>query len=92
MATPKKPKTKARPKLEQTSPVTQFKIPCGYEYAVSPIELASDTAFKPEEVTVDNTLEAATVGKDHIAVRNSGCDETFIIHKDTLKELAEAAG
>lgn len=86
-----KRKAKAEPKLVKTAPVTQFKIPARYQWGSSPLEVVSEsTEADIKKQAADVTLEGAVIG-DFVAVRNEGCDETFILHRDVLKELAEAA-
>jgi len=87
-----KPKAKAEAKLETTKPVTQFRIPSRYEYAESPLEIASRKNAEKEikAEASDTYLEGVVIG-EFVAVRNEGCDETFIIHKDVLRALADAA-
>lgn len=89
---PKRATKKAEPKLEKTAPVTQFRIPSRYEYAEAPLEIASrkDAEKSIKDEKPNTYLEGVVVG-EFVAVRNEGCDETFIIHKDVLRELAEAA-
>lgn len=85
-------KVKAEPKLEKTAPVTQFKIPARYKWAETPLGIASQANAEAElrKLTADTFLEGVVVG-DFVAVRNQDCDETFILHKDVLRELAEAS-
>jgi hypothetical protein len=92
MAEPKKRKTKAEPKLEKVAPVTQFKIPARYEWGTSPLEIVSEAKAEDniKAKSPDTTLEGAIVG-DFVVVRNQDCDETFILHKDVLKELLDEA-
>lgn len=87
----KKPKAKkaAEPKLQVQTPVTQIKIPARYEYGGNLVTIATDNTekdiagFTPDAAT----LNAVAIG-DFLAVQNDGCDETFILHKDVLNELA----
>lgn len=90
MAEKAKRRPKAEPKLVRTAPVTQFKIPARYQYGFSPLEVVSEsTEAEIKKRAADVMLEGAVIG-DFVAVRNEGCDETFILHKDVLKELVEA--
>lgn len=90
---PKRKKAKAEAKLEVVAPVTQFKIPTRYIWGESPLEIASnaDAPKTLKALTPDTHLEGTVIG-DFVVVRNDGCDETFILHKDVVKELAEQAG
>jgi hypothetical protein len=78
--------------LESSPAVTRLVIPCRYEYAVSPLEMATDYSAKEIKAKAcDTVLKAAVVG-DFVGVQNSDCDDLFIIHKDVLRELADKAG
>ncbi len=90
---PKPKKTKVEPKLVKTTPVTQFKIPARYVWGESPLELAgaNDAEKTIKAKKPDANLQGTVVG-EFVCIRNEDCDETFIIHKDVLAELALAAG
>jgi hypothetical protein len=86
----KKPKTKkAEPKLQVQTPVTQIKIPARHEYERNLVTIATDNTEKDIAGFTPNaaTLNAVAIG-DFLAVQNDGCNETFILHKDVLNELA----
>lgn len=91
MATAKTPEAKKEAQLEILTPVTQFKIPCRYQYGESPLELASASGAGKtlKERSITAHLEGVIID-DFLVVRNEDCDEIFVIHKDVLKELVEA--
>lgn len=86
-----KPKAKAEKKLEIRNVVQTFKIPARYEWGETLADIA--TGYTDEQIAkkaTDQTLNAAVLGENFVAVQNENCDEVFIIHKDVLKELVEA--
>lgn len=85
-----KPKTKAEPKVQRTTPVTQLKIPARHAYGESPLEIAAEDAAAIKKMPVEPHLEGVIVGDFLVVCNNIGCDGTFIIHKDVLRELLEA--
>jgi hypothetical protein len=82
---------KAEAKLVRTKPIVALTIPARYKYGVSPAYTASqpDALKDIAKLKTDHKLEGCVIG-DYLAIQNAGCEETFILHKDVVKELAEA--
>lgn len=69
--------------------VAHFTIPAQEVYGIEPLDLAADTTGNWGRGAPDGNLVAAVISDDLIAVRNEGCDQTFVIAKAALLELAK---